>query len=52
MDRDVFVRVLDVGVLSDGHSAVANITLAGEFDSFLGSLNDDYEKEIDMSSVI
>ena len=41
MDGDVFVRVLDVSVLADGHSAVANITLAGKFDSLLSSLNDD-----------
>lgn len=40
-DRDILLGLFDVGVLTDGHGAAANVTLAGELDAFLGSLNDD-----------
>lgn len=42
-DRDVLLRLFDVGVLTDGHGTGANVTLAGELDAFLSSLDDDYQ---------
>lgn len=40
-NRDILLGLFDVGVLTDGHRAAANVTLAGELNAFLGSLNDD-----------
>lgn len=39
---NVLLGLFNVGVLTDGHCAAANVTLAGELDAFLGSLDDDY----------
>ena len=50
-DRDVLVGLFDVGVLTDGHGAAANVSLAGELDAFLGSLDDDYQVAKLMKSV-
>lgn len=46
LDRHVFAGVLDVGVLADGHGAVSNITLAGEFDAFLCGFEDNYKEQL------
>ena len=43
-DGDVLCGVLDVGVLTDGDGATANVTLAGELDTLLRGLNDDWER--------
>lgn len=43
-NRDVLLGLFDIGVLTDGHGAAANVTLAGELDAFLGSLDDDYSR--------
>lgn len=45
LNRHVFGGVFHVGVLADGHGAVTNVTLAGEFDAFLCSFNDDCEEQ-------
>lgn len=37
---NVLFGLIDVGVLTDGDRPAANVTLAGELDTFLGSLND------------
>lgn len=36
---DVLVGLVDVGVLADGDGTVANVTRAGELDTFLASLD-------------
>ena len=41
-DGDVLIGLVDVRVLADGDGAAANVTLAGELDSLLGSLDDHY----------
>lgn len=38
-DGDVLVGLLDVGVLADGDGTVANVTRAGELDTFLACLD-------------
>lgn len=43
-DGNVLCGVLDVGVLTDGDGATANVTLAGELDTLLRGLNDDWER--------
>lgn len=43
-NRDVLLGLFDVGVLTDGYGAAANVTLAGELDTFLRSLDDDYSR--------
>ena len=39
---NVLVGLIDVGVLTDGDGSTANVTLAGELHTFLGSLNDNW----------
>lgn len=46
LNRHVFGGVLDVGVLANGHGAVTNVSLAGEFDSFLCGLNNDCKEQL------
>lgn len=46
LDGDVFAGVLDVGVLADGHRAIANVTLAGELDSFLCGFENDCKGQV------
>jgi hypothetical protein len=46
LNRHVFGGIFDVGVLANGHGAVANVALAGEFDAFLCGLDDNCEEQL------
>lgn len=46
LNRHVFGGIFDVGVLANGHGAVANVTLAGEFDAFLCGLDDNCKEQL------
>lgn len=45
LNRHVFGGIFDVGVLANGHGAVANVALAGEFDAFLCGLDDNCKEQ-------
>jgi hypothetical protein len=42
VDGDVLLGLVDAGVLTDGDGSTANVALAGELDTLLRGLNDDY----------
>lgn len=43
-NRDVAFGFVDIGVWADGNGAGTDIALAGEFDAFLCSFDDDWRK--------
>jgi hypothetical protein len=52
VNGNVLVGLVDIGVLADGNGAVTNVAGAGELDTLLAGLDDDYREREGRISVI